>query len=102
MFLLITRLRSTRVHGISMTTLSSGVLHTSLVMTVWHHMAGIFIRIHHRHRHQRHKKKQNSVRRQRMELVVRNHFNRVGSRGAGFVGFLGVRWIILVRTCATV
>ena len=31
-----------------------------------------------------------------MELVVRNHFNRVGSRGAGFVGFLGARWIILV------
>ena len=35
---------------VSMTTLSSGVLHTSLVMTVWHHMTGIFIRIHHRHR----------------------------------------------------
>ena len=93
---------------VSMTTLSSGVFHTSLVMTVWHHMTGIFIRIHHRHRHQRNKK-QNSLRSQRkftrsfrFEPSARtyeigsNHFNRVGSGGRGFMGFLGVRWFVRV------
>ena len=93
---------------VSITTLSCGVLHTSLVMTVWHHMTGIFIRIHHRHRHQRNKK-QNSLRSQRkfsrsfrFEPSARtyeigsNHFNRVGSGGRGFMGFLGVRWFVRV------
>ena len=75
---------------------------------VWDHMAGIFIRVHHRHHHQRNKK-QNSLRSQRkfsrsfrFEPSARtyeigsNHFNRVGSGGRVFMGFLGGRWFVRV------
>ena len=89
---------------VSMTTLSCGVLHTSLVMTVWHHMAGIFIRIHHRHRHQRNKKQNSfaeptyvnshglfalSLQLGRTYEIGSNHFNRVGSGGMGVHGVSG-------------
>ena len=77
-----------------MTTLSCGVLHTSVVIMVWHHMAGIFIRIHHRHRHQRNKKTKLFA--ETTYGIGSNHFNRVGSGGRGFMGFLGVRWFVRV------
>ena len=76
------------LHGSRVTTFSRGVLHTSLAMVVWHHMTGIFIRVHHRHRHQRNEK-QNTLRSQpkfprsfRFRLSVRTSVLHGCSAGA--------------------
>ena len=69
------------LHGCLVDTLSCGVLHTSLVMMVWHHMTGIVIRVNHLHHHERNQK-QNSSRSQFWTFLIHECF-----AGGGFSRF---------------